>query len=202
LLPFSKAADNNKTAILEKLKGAFSASRHILEIGSGTGQHAVYFASHLPYLTWQTSDLAANLDGIRARLEVDGPANALLPLELDVAIGPWSLQETNTPDAIDGIFTANTLHIMSIAHVEAFFARVGEVLKPGGVVCIYGPMKYGGAFTTPSNEAFDLQLKSWNPVSGIRDFEVLDSFARAIGLELSHDHAMPANNQLVVWNRN
>lgn len=201
VLPFSKAADNNKTVILEWLTEAFASSRHVLEIGSGTGQHAVHFAGQLPHLIWQTSDLGPNLDGISARLKEEGPANALAPLELDVASAPWPLPAMISPDAIDGIFTANTLHIMSMAHVECFFERVGEVLKTGGTLCVYGPMKYGGAFTTPSNEAFDAQLKSWDQVSGIRDFEVLDGLAQNIGLELAHDHAMPANNQLLIWTR-
>lgn len=201
MLPFSNAADNNKDAILEELVVAFSDARHVLEIGSGTGQHAVHFAPRLPHLVWQPSDLAPNLDGVNARLAEVAIPNLKQPLEIDVANPPWPLPAASAPNAIDGIYTANSLHIMSMAHVEAFFERTGETLAAGGVLCVYGPVKYEGAFTTSSNEAFDAQLKTWDPISGVRDFEVLDSLANAIGLSLTRDHAMPANNQLLVWKR-
>ncbi len=201
MLPFSAAADRNKDVILEKLEQIFASSRRILEIGSGNGQHAVHVTSALPHLIWQCSDLEENVPGIAARLETEGNTRTPPPLALDVASPPWPLPAKEGPDAFDGMFTANTLHIMSFAHVEQFFARAGEVLGPSGQLCVYGPLKYGGKFTTDSNEAFDAQLKSWNPVSGIRDFEALDSLANSIGLALTADLAMPANNQLVVWRR-
>lgn len=201
MLPFSNAADNNKDAILEKLLTVFSGTRHVLEIGSGTGQHAVHFAPRLPHLVWQPSDLSPNLGGLTARLTAAAIQNINQPLEIDVASPNWPFPAAFAPDAIDAIYTANSLHIMSMAHVEAFFERVGETLGNGGVLCVYGPVRYDGAFTTQSNETFDAQLKVRNPASGIRDFEILDRLANAFGLCLTHDHAMPANNQLLVWKR-
>lgn len=201
MLPFSPAADRNKDVILEKLAEVFAGHRRILEIGSGNGQHAIHVTNALPHLTWQCSDLEENIAGIAARLEEEGNERTPAPLAIDVARPPLPIPVADGPDAFDGLFTANTLHIMSFAHVEAFFARTGELLTSGGRLCVYGPLKYGGRFTTESNEAFDAQLKTWDPVSGIRDFEALDGLARTAGLTFEADHAMPANNQLVVWRR-
>jgi cyclopropane fatty-acyl-phospholipid synthase-like methyltransferase len=201
MLPFSPAADRNKDVILEKLTGVFRNNRRILEIGSGNGQHAVHVTNALPHLVWQCSDLEENVAGISARLDAEGNERTPAPLVIDVATPPRPVPAADSPDAFDGLFTANTLHIMSFAHVEAFFARTGELLGQGGLLCVYGPLKYGGRFTSESNEAFDAQLKSWNPVSGIRDFEALDDLADKAGLSFETDHPMPANNQLVVWQR-
>lgn len=201
MLPYSPAADRNKDVILEKLAEVFADHRRILEIGSGNGQHAIHVTNALPHLTWQCSDLEENVAGIAARLQAEGNERTPAPLAIDVARPPLPVPGAGGPDAFDGLFTANTLHIMSFAHVEAFFARTGDLLAAGGRLCVYGPLKYGGKFTTGSNEAFDAQLKTWDPVSGIRDFEELDRLARTVGLTFEADHAMPANNQLVVWRR-
>ncbi|MBO6755419.1 MAG: DUF938 domain-containing protein [Roseibium sp.] len=199
--PFNPAADRNKAVILERLVTVFAPMRRVLEIGSGTGQHAVHFAASLPHLQWQPSDLARTIADMDLWLSEANLPNVAEPLSLDVTNGPWPLPEPNSANAFDGIYTANTLHIISKAHVAAFFVRVGEILKPGGRLVVYGPFKYDGTFTTPSNEAFDGQLKTRDPVSGIRDFEWVDEMARAEGLEIFQDHAMPANNQLLVWER-
>lgn len=202
MLPFSAAADRNKEVILAKLQSVFADRTRVLEIGSGNGQHAVHVTAALPRLTWQCSDLAENLPGIAARLDQDGNDRTPPPLALDVSTGPWPLPDPDSKAAFDAVFTANTLHIMSFDHVIALFARVGETLRAeNAVLCVYGPLKYEGAFTTPSNEAFDTQLKTWNPDSGIRDFETLDKLAAKEGLRFIADHPMPANNQLVVWRR-
>lgn len=201
MLPVAPAAERNKDAILDALRPVVARCRRVLEIGSGTGQHAVHFTAALPHLLWQCSDLPANVAGIAERLTQEGNDRTPPPLTLDVATPPWPVPAATGQEAFDGIFTANTLHIMSFANVKQFFLRVGEVLAPGGVCCVYGPMKYGGAFTTPSNAAFDAQLRARDPKSGIRDFEALDALAGAQGLTLVDDIAMPANNQLLVWRR-
>ena len=147
----------------------------------------------MPHLKWQTSDRRENLDFIRQRLAVEGPENILPPLELDVSGDGW-------PEAkYDGIFCANSIHIMSWQNVELMFSGLGRVLEKGGKVVLYGPFKYGGEYTTPSNRDFDGWLKFRDPVSGIRDREAVDKLAAKIGLNLIIDHPMPANNQLIVW---
>lgn len=194
-MAFSQAAENNKEPIASVLRDVFKEVRQVLEIASGTGQHAVHFARALPRLTWLSSDLVANLDDIRERLARDGVANAPPPLALDVTERPWPALK------VDGVFAANCLHIMSWAEGEHLFGGIGEVLDPGGTACLYGPFKYGGAFTTESNARFDAHLKRRDRASGIRDFEAVDTLARAQGLRLIRDAAMPANNQLLVWRR-
>lgn len=199
MLPFAPSAERNKDAILAGLRPHLARCRRVLEIGSGTGQHAVHMSAALPQLVWQCSELPGTVSGLAARLEAEGTVRTPPPLALDVAAPPWPLPASGAPDAFDAVFTANTLHIMSFAHVGQFFARIGEVLAPGGLCCVYGPMKYGGAFTTKSNAEFDAQLRARDPLSGIRDFEALDELAQAQGLTLVEDLAMPANNQLLIW---
>jgi SAM-dependent methyltransferase len=191
----SEACDRNKGPILGYLRTAFAAARSVLEIGSGTGQHAVHFAAALPHLAWQPTDVDANLEMLSARFAVEAPANVLAPLALDVHAQPWPVGPH------DAIFTANTLHIVDAAGVEAFFRGVGAVLPAGGTLCVYGPFKYRGAFTTPSNAAFDADLRARDPRSGIRDFERIAALAGAQGLALVADHSMPANNQLLHFRR-
>lgn len=192
--PYSEACARNRGPLLEVLKVAFATCNHVLEVGSGSGQHAVHFAAGLPHIQWQTSELAPLHAGIHAWLADAQLPNLRPPLMLDVA-GVW-------PDVtVDGIFTANTLHIMSWPHVEKFFAGVAKVLTTGGVLAVYGPLNYGGAFTSESNAQFDQWLKERDPVSGLRDFEALCTLAACAGLALENDHAMPANNRTLVWRR-
>jgi SAM-dependent methyltransferase len=193
MLPFSDACERNKGPILDVLYTAFAGCTRVVEIGSGTGQHAVHFARHLPHLQWQPTDRAEHLPGLAARIAAEGPPNLASPVELDVLAEPWPAVRG------DAVFSANTLHIMSWAGVEAFFSGLPRVLEHGGVLAIYGPFKYGGRFTTESNAAFDAMLRERDPQSGLRDFEAVNELAEAAGLTLSADHAMPANNQLLVW---
>lgn len=196
MLPCSEASERNKGPILAVLREAFSGVRRVLEIGSGTGQHAVWFAGHMPHLEWQPSDLPEEIPGLQSRLAVEGPPNVCAPLVLDVTVHPWPVQE------LDAIFSANTLHIMSWSAVEQFFAGADRVLAGNGaVLAVYGPFRYRGDYTTASNAEFDRWLKRRDPRSGIRDFEAVDRLARQAALELVADHAMPANNQLLVWSR-
>lgn len=200
---FSAAAEKNKAPILEVLKHAFADTHRVLEIASGTGQHALYFAEHLPHLDWRPSDLEDQLAGIdQLIIESDKVFDNLLPpVELDIEDLPWPVSSADYEDAYDGIFTANSLHIISWELVEAFFEGIGETLKAGGTLCIYGPFKYDGKFTTASNEAFDKSLKEKRAESGVRDFEAVNALAEKVGLKLQSDHAMPSNNQLLVWKR-
>lgn len=198
MLAFSQAAENNKEPILEILRTVFvpaDAPMTVLEIGSGSGQHAVYFAQNLPHVIWQTSDLAENHLNMLARLAAANVENARPPLELDVAADPWPIER------VDGVFSANALHIMSQTHVAHFFRGAGQVVASGGYLCVYGPFKYDGEFTTESNAGFDQWLKHQDPVSGIRDFEACDEMARAVGFKFLADHAMPANNQFLIWRK-
>jgi SAM-dependent methyltransferase len=190
-----EACERNKGPILQILAGAFAHSRAVLEIGSGTGQHAVHFATHLPHLSWQPSDRDDYLSGLRERIAQEGPANLRAPIELDVRALPWRIAP------VDAIFTANTLHIMGWDEVEDFFRGVGSVLEAPGVLCIYGPFRYHGGYTSDSNAEFDRYLQARDPRSGIRDFEDLNRLALAQGLRHLSDHAMPANNQLLIWHK-
>jgi SAM-dependent methyltransferase len=193
VLPFSDACERNKGPILDVLRPAFAGCTRVVEIGSGTGQHAVHFTRHLPHLQWQPTDRAEYLPGLAARIAAEGPPNLASPLELDVLAEPWPAVRG------DAVFSANTLHIMSWPAVEALFSGLPRILATGGVLAIYGPFKYGGRSTTESNAAFDSMLRERDPQSGVRDFEAVNALAEAAGLRLSADHAMPANNQLLVW---
>jgi cyclopropane fatty-acyl-phospholipid synthase-like methyltransferase len=189
----SEACERNKDPILQVLRGAFAASRSVLEIGSGTGQHAVYFASHLPKLSWQPSDTGDYLPELRARIAAEHPINIKPPIELDVRRHPWPVA------GIDSVFSANTLHIMGWEAVQEFFHGVGAVLGPGGILSVYGPFRYAGRYTSESNAAFDQFLQARDAASGIRDFEAVEALAAGEGLELQADHDMPAHNRTLVW---
>lgn len=194
MLPNSEAGDRNKAPILAILKEVFADTRNVLEIGCGTGQHAVYFARNLPHLTWQPSDKPGAVQWIEQRLKQDWPENIDAPVELDVRNQPWGFD-------VDGIFGANILHIMSWPEVEAFFRGVGDTLRRPGTLCVYGPFRYDGAFTSTSNARFDQSLRAQDPKMGVRDFEAVDALAAAQGLSLLEDIPMPANNQTLVWRR-
>ncbi len=192
--PFSQACENNKGPILEVLKTVFNKTESVLEIGSGTGQHSVFFAEQLPHLQWYTSDRHINHEGINLWLKEANLTNLHGPLELDLNYA-WPVNN------VDAIYTANTFHIVSWQLVEQFFKGVSTHLVSQGVVCIYGPFKYQGQFTSASNEEFDRFLTQRDPFSGIRDFEAIEQLARHAGLTLISDTAMPANNQLLVFKR-
>jgi SAM-dependent methyltransferase len=195
MLPYSEACERNRGPILAVLREAFADRRRVVEVGAGTGQHAVHFARNLPHLAWQPTDRAEYLAGLAARIAEEGPPNLAAPLELDVLRDPWP---TVTGDAV---FSANTLHIMSWPAVEALFAGLTRILDPSGIVAIYGPFRYGGRYTSASNAAFDAMLRGRDPESGLRDVEAVNPLAAAVGLAFQADHPMPANNQLLIWRR-
>lgn len=192
---FSAASERNREPILAVLRDAFANAHRVLEIGSGTGQHAVFFAAQLPQLVWQTSDLPHNHASILAWQQEAALPNLLPPLALDVAGGEWP------PGPYDAVFSANTCHIMAWQEVRAMFGGIGRVLQPGGVLGIYGPFNYGGQFTSASNAQFDAALKAQAPHMGIRDIEAVNRLAGEHGLALAADHPMPANNRLLLWRR-
>ncbi len=191
--PFAESCEINKHPILEVLKDVFSGRKRVLEIASGTGQHAVHFGRALPHLTWQTSELLQNHEGIQAWLAEAELPNVLKPVALDVDDENWPVT------SFDAIFNANTVHIISWPQVEALFAHIARVIEPGGCVCFYGPYNYHGRFTSESNARFDEWLKSRDPESGIRDFKAIDQLASSHGLILTGDIEMPINNRTLVW---
>jgi len=193
--PFSAACERNREPILAVLRAHFAGRKHVLEIGSGSGQHAVHFAAAMPQLIWQTSDRAENLPGIRQWLAEAVLPNAPEPLEFDVAAESWPVAK------FDAIFSANTLHIMSWLDVEALFTGLDRIATPDTMLAIYGPFNYAGQYTSASNAAFDRELKMRAPQMGIRDFAAVDALARAAGFASIDDVAMPANNRTLVWQR-
>lgn len=193
--PFAESCEQNQGPILEVLQAAFAQRAHVLEIASGTGQHAVHFGRAMPHLTWQTSELAQNHAGILEWLDEAALPNVLAPVELDVNAPAWPVV------SVDAVFNANTVHIVGWASVERMFAGIGRVLEEGGILALYGPFNYGGKFTSESNARFDQWLKARDPASGVRDFEAVNRLAQGQGLALVDDVAMPANNRTLVWAR-
>lgn len=194
--PWSESCEQNKAPILAVLQQVLGPKDKVLEVGSGTGQHALHFAAAMPGLSWQPSDRAENLAGIRAWLAEAGLVNVQAPLELDV-LDPW-------PDLrVQAVFSANTAHIMSWAAVEAMFRGVAGVLAEGegGCFCLYGPFSYHGRHTSPSNAQFDRMLQARDPLSGVRDIDDLNRLATANGLQADGDYEMPVNNRILVWSR-
>ena len=185
--PYSEASERNREPILAVLKRVFKDSSVVLEVGSGTGQHASYFAAELPHLRWQASDVAEHLAGIRLW--------GMEPIELDVD-KPWPAIDA------DAAFSANTAHIMSWPQVERMFAGVGSLLPSGAAFALYGPFNYGGKHTSDSNARFDAMLRHRDPASGLRDAAAVVALARRHGMMLEEDNAMPANNRLLVFRKN
>lgn len=193
--PYAESCEQNRDPILAVLRKVFADRKRVLEIASGTGQHAVYFGHALPHLTWQTSELPENHGGIQAWLDEARLPNVLPPLILDINAPEWTL------DPVDAVFNANTVHIVSWPAVERLFAHVGRALESGGLLCLYGPFNYHGRFTSEGNARFDAWLKARDPLSGVRDFEALNQLAEAQGMDLLHDFPMPTNNRTLVWQR-
>ncbi|RUO65123.1 Protein of unknown function [Pseudidiomarina planktonica] len=193
-LPFSQACENNKNPILPVLTTAFADCTQVLEVGSGTGQHAVHFAHNLSHLCWQASDQNDYLHGLQARIKAEGIAGQPLAVEFNVF--------NQAPDGgYDALFTANTCHIMPTEGVQRLFQHLGDTLRGVKKVCIYGPFNYAGNFTSDSNKAFDELLRTREPDMGIRDIEWIISLAQAQGFKLVNDHDMPANNRLLEFSR-
>jgi hypothetical protein len=193
--PFAPATDRNRQPILDVIRVEFAACHTVLEIGSGTGQHAVAFGSDLIDITWQTSDRNENHDAINTWIDDASLANVLPPLPLDVLVDAW-------PESIyDGVFSANTAHIMSFLAVEKMLAIAGSALNIGGIFCLYGPFLINGEFNSKSNAEFDQSLRSRDSQMGIRDLSDLDRIGSNNGLHRIRLYSMPANNYLIVWTK-
>jgi hypothetical protein len=193
--PHSEACERNREPILQVLRQWFTQPGTALEIGAGTGQHAVHFAGGLPHLEWQPTDCEENLAGIGLWVSEAALPNLRAPLKLDVRDSEWPVQTA------DYIFSANTAHIMSWAEVESMFAGVARVLRTRGLFALYGPFNRDGHFTSASNQAFDASLRVRDPKMGLRDDQALQALAREHGLRFTGEHAMPANNRLLLWTR-
>ena len=200
-LPSAPACLRNRDPILQVIKPILANASNVLEIGSGTGEHAIYFAEHLPHLVWHPSDLRCNHDIINAWITRSQLPNVMPPIELDAAVPGWLL----SPEAerkIDAIFTANTFHIIAWELCLALLKHTAEVFKKNdegkaGDLLIYGPFNFGGQYSSESNEKFDQWLKNRDPQSAIRNFETVAEEAAAVGFSLVADHEMPANNRLL-----
>jgi SAM-dependent methyltransferase len=197
--PFAPACERNREPILSVLQRQFADRRKVLEVGSGTGQHAVFFAAAMPHLTWQTSDRPEYLPGVRAWLADAGLPNTPPPVT-------WDVNDAQLPGAFeradfDAIFSANTLHIMGWNDVVRFFAVLPRLMAQNARLTVYGPFNLGGRFTSESNARFDAMLKQDDPKRGIRDLEAVDALARDAGLVLCEDAQMPANNRCITWER-
>ena len=193
-LSFSEACERNKKPILKALGAVMPERGCVLEIGSGTGQHVVYFAAALPNLTWQPSDRSEYLEGLAHRIRAEGGPNILDPIELDV-LTSWPGQ------AFDAVFSSNTAHIMSWQAVQAMFAGVGELLSPGAAFSLYGPFNENGRYTAESNRSFDQGLRARDPLMGLRDVSDLETLANGHQLFLENMHRMPANNRMLVFRK-
>ena len=194
--PFAESCEQNKMPILAVLKRFFHDIKTVLEVGSGTGQHTVFFAEQFPHLNWISSDQLENHEGIKLWVKESSLTNIQGPLVLDVNQVDWPVEQ------VDAVFSANTVHIMGWPSVEKLFDGIGRILKSDGIFCLYGPFNYNGQFSSESNARFDLWLKDRNPVSGVRDFEALQDLAEKAGLVFVEDVEMPANNRILVWKKN
>ena len=193
--PYSESCERNQASIRKILQEIFINQKRVLEIASGTGQHAVYFGRALPHLSWHTSELVQNHEGIHAWLDEAKLSNVHPPIAIDVNDSRWPI------DIVDAVFNANTVHIISWLEVERMFAGIARVLSATGILCLYGPFNYKGKFTSESNARFDAWLKSRNRNSGVRDFEAINQLAETHGLLLLNDLTMPSNNRILVWQR-
>jgi len=196
--PYSESCDQNREPIFSVIQKLFADKKHILEIGSGTGQHAVYFAQKMPHLIWQCSDQEAYHDGIKQWLDEAHLKNTRQPLALNVSTDHWPERSDLN---IDAIFSANSVHIMSWENVIDFFKNAGKLLPNKGLLVLYGPFNYAGQYTSESNARFDNWLKQRDPKSGIRNFEDIDKLAQQAGLMLQNDFSMPANNRILCWQK-
>ncbi len=193
--PYSESCDQNREPIFEVIQPLLKEKKSVLEIGSGTGQHAVYFARKMPYLIWQTSDQQTYHEGIKLWLDDANLNNTPPPLPLNVSSDIWPDQN------FDVIFSANAVHIMAWDNVVDFFENAPNLLNKGGLFILYGPFNYNQKYTSESNARFDIWLKRRDPHSAIRDFEALDDLAQKAGMVLQSDHALPANNRILVWEK-
>jgi len=191
----SPSCERNKEPILAVFREIFTVPGLVLEIGSGSGQHAVHFARGLPHMEWQPTDTAENLPSISAWRAEAGLPNLREPLVLDLFADDWPVKE------VQAVVCINTIHIVSWSGVERLFSGAGRILLPGATMYVYGPYRYADRPLEPSNEDFDRWLKARDPVSGVRLFKDVNRLAEQNGFVLAGDRAMPANNRSIWWQR-
>ena len=194
-LPFSASAERNKQVIADALEDYLTAVSKVVEIGSGTGQHAVYFAQRFTHLQWQPTDREENLSAIRQRIEEFALSNVAAPLEVDVSAA------VALPQEYELAYSANTAHIMSLSEVKAMFKLVSACLQSNAYFVLYGPFSYAGEHTSEGNKNFHAMLQQQAAHMGIRDKAELDSIAFDVGFDFVEDIALPANNRILVWRR-
>ncbi|MAL97344.1 MAG: methylase [Alteromonadaceae bacterium] len=209
--PFSEACARNQQPIAAILETCLSRPCRVLEIGSGTGQHAVFMARLMPHLQWQPTDLAEAIPAIELWRKDANLPNLAAPLELDVNQSPWPVDSTakgtkrEKNDAeesgYDAVFTANTVHFVGWSTVENLFRGAAEVLKEGGQLLVYGPFNENGSYTSTGNAQLDSWLKARDPDSGIKDRSAVIALAAGYGLEHEHTNALPANNELLAFRK-
>lgn len=200
-MPFSEACERNKGPILAVLERWLPRPARVLEVGAGTGQHAVHFTQRIAQLVWHPTELAPNLPALQERIGAEGrnqPAEGSQLSDaraLDVSRGPW-------PEGpYDAVFSANTAHIMPAAAVPHLLAGAAQALRAGGLLLLYGPFSDGGEHSAASNKAFDAHLRSINPAMGVRDADWISSLAAGLQLESVADVVMPANNRTLIFRR-
>ena len=193
--PYAESCDQNRDPIFEVIQPLLIDKKNLLEVGSGTGQHAAYFSQKMPHLIWQTSDQQPYHEGIKLWLDDANLDNTPPPILLNVSTDIWPKQN------FDAIFSANAVHIMSWDNVVDFFENAPKLLNKGGLFILYGPFNYNQQYTSESNARFDIWLKQRNSHSAIRDFEALDELAQKSGMTLQNDYALPANNRIIVWKK-
>ncbi len=193
--PYADSCDRNRAPILEVIAPLLADKQAVLEIGGGTGQHAIYFAQKMPHLIWHISDRRHNHDAIQSWLDEAALPNVLGPFELDVLRSNWPSLK------VDAVFSANTAHIMHWRDVEALFAGVGKLLHTGGLFILYGPFSFGGKHTSESNALFDMRLQRQDPFMGVRDVDELNVLAEEASMAFQHDYPLPANNRVLLWKK-
>ena len=195
--PFSESCIQNQQPILQIIQNYFKLSGDVLEIGSGTGQHAVFFAEQCAHLNWHPSDVEAHLSGIQMWLNESQASNLKPAIAFNI-----NQPEQYPKRLFNYMFSANTVHIMSWAEVELLFLFIGSHLEKGGVFLNYGPFNYNGNYTSQSNKNFDVWLRQLAGDSAIKHFEAIEKLANTHGLKLLEDCTMPANNRILVWQKN
>ena len=193
---FAPAAERNRQPIVDLLRRVLPADGLVLEVASGTGQHAEFFSETLPALRWQPSDISAQaLESIRTRVRDAARENLLAPLELDVREMPWPVERS------DAILCINMIHIAPWEATVALFRGAAGLLDPNAPLITYGPYRLHGQHTSFSNQAFDETLRSRNPAWGVRDIDALSALAGEEGFVLDARFEMPANNMTLCWRR-
>jgi SAM-dependent methyltransferase len=198
---FSEACERNKQPIAQELERWLPRPARVLEVGSGSGQHSVHFTRQLAQLRWQPSERPGQLAGLQQRIDLEGQSQLASGSSLADAISLDVSEESWPAGPFDAVFSANTAHIMPAAAVPRLVSGAAAVLRPGGLLLLYGPFSDGGRHSAPSNAAFDAHLRSLDAAMGVRDADWINALAQAAGLASLADVTLPANNRLLVWER-